>query len=211
MCTGAVGSPGVCCSALKVSSILLTAWYFWINCRLLIYPLMLREAKQSINDSTEAPSEPWKAKCSCMPWPAGSSSFCDLYNRQKCLRNCDETFSHGYFWYPHYTLASVHKRGQILMISDNWNNKPMGATVNLQVWLLTGWAVCLIDQDPDQDWWLFVRWRSVVMKTTFYFTTHLSYKQGYYAFFHFHFVNNICTGHGHFYFYFDIIFQLLFL
>lgn len=36
----------------------------------------------------------------------------------------------------------------------------MGATVNLQVWLLTRLRVSkdsLMDQDPDQDWYLFVR------------------------------------------------------
>lgn len=91
----------------------------------------------------------------------------------------------------HLSLCSL--KGSNTSGKRQLTNKPMGATVNLQVWLLRGW-------EEAKTAWRLSDWpgsRSGLghcYENCFFFTTHLSYKHGY-AFFCFHCVNNICTGH----------------
>lgn len=63
--------------------------------------------------------------------------------------------NHFYYRYFKYLLLHLSLCSHKGSNNVKWQltNKPMGATVNLQVWLLTGWEeamlVCQTDQDPS--------------------------------------------------------------
>lgn len=137
---------GMFCSCLNF--IFLSAWYFWIHCCLSICPLMLSEEKQSVSQLM-TPSRHWKNVKVILH--AMNGSFLSFFFFLVCITTSEWHEKSQWimllwvFVIPVLHLSLCSQKGSNTVGKWQLTNKPMGATVNLQVWLLTGWEEAKIN------------------------------------------------------------------